>query len=280
MSGIEVAGLVLGALPLIVTALDIYKGTVSKVSKWRRYEREVDRLIRCLRLEDARLQSICEKLLGGSVSGTDIAAMIKDPGGPLWKDNGLHQKLEPSWRLWYSGEDLMGTIEDIKSAVDEIKDKLKLVDGKVSLHHFICRASLLTKYLWQIQWSESRIQREFKRASFTLDSANYKELLDRITNGITQIDSVLNANIALEAPRRSRSQYWYYKALRNISSSLYQAFRSVFVCKCLDSHVSIVLLEQFRIQVTDEYIISASTLHLGGPWISSFVEVRTMKPAY
>lgn len=130
MSGIEVAGLVLGAIPLIITALDVYKGTVSKVSKWRRYAREVDRLIRCLRFEDARLQSVCEKMLVGIVSGSDIKAMIEDPGGPLWNDNGLHQKLGP--RLWKSRGDFMGTIEDIKMSVDEIKDKLKLIDGKAS----------------------------------------------------------------------------------------------------------------------------------------------------
>lgn len=130
MSGIEVAGLVLGALPLIITALDVYKGTISTVSKWRCYAREVDSLIRFLKLEDARLQSICEKLLNGIVSGIDIKAMIEDPGGPPWKDNDLHRKLEP--RLWKSGEDIMGTIEDIKMSVDEIKDKLKLVDGKAS----------------------------------------------------------------------------------------------------------------------------------------------------
>lgn len=136
MSGIEVAGLVLGALPLIITALETYKSTVSKVSKWRCYEREVHRLVVILNCENVRLQSICEKLLeGGSVARTVIAAMIEDPGGPLWKDNGLRQKLELSWRVWDSGENLLGMIEDVKGSLDEIKDKLKLEDGKVSAHH-------------------------------------------------------------------------------------------------------------------------------------------------
>lgn len=131
MSGIEVAGLVLGAIPLVIAAFDVYKGTVSKVSKWRRYTREVDRIVRSLRLEHARLESICEKLLGGLVPGTEIEAMLKDPSGPLWKAKGLHDKM--AIRLWKSGEDFMGTIEDINNAIDEIKSKLNLVDGEASL---------------------------------------------------------------------------------------------------------------------------------------------------
>ncbi|KAK7699118.1 hypothetical protein SLS64_011895 [Diaporthe eres] len=124
------ARLVLGAIPLVITAFNIYKGTVTTVSKWRRYTREVDRVVRSLRLEHARLESICEKLLDGLVPGTDIEAMMKDPSGPLWRAEGLHDKM--SIRLWKSVEDFIDTIKDIHSAVDEIKIKLNLVDGEAS----------------------------------------------------------------------------------------------------------------------------------------------------
>ena len=44
---------------------------------------------------------------------------MEDPNGPLWRAKGLHNKM--AIRLWKSGEDFMGTINDINSAVDEIK---------------------------------------------------------------------------------------------------------------------------------------------------------------
>lgn len=97
----------------------------------------------------------------------------------------------------------------------------------------------------QVQWNESRIKREFKRTTFTLDSTAYKELLDRIANGVTQIDNLLNANIALEPPRRRRSQWRFYKTLRDVTSSLFRAFRSAFICQCLRSHVSIFSTDLF-----------------------------------
>lgn len=129
MSGIEVAGLVLGAIPLVITAFGTYNSTFSKVKEWRCYSREAQRIVRCLRLEDARLQSVCEKLLGGLVPVTDIESMIEHPGCQL-RAEGLDDKMR--LRLWKLGDDFLGTIEDIKSAIDAIKDKLELVDGKVS----------------------------------------------------------------------------------------------------------------------------------------------------
>lgn len=133
MSGFEVAGLVLGAIPLVITAFEVYYDTVSKVDKWRKYGREVGKISRSLRLEQARLQSICEKLLSGLVPMTDIDVMMKDPHGPLWKAKGLQDKM--SIRLWNSGKDIMAAIEDINSAIQEIMKKLKLVGGEASLCH-------------------------------------------------------------------------------------------------------------------------------------------------
>lgn len=106
--------------------------------------------------------------------------------------------------------------------------------------------------MFQVQWSEGCIKREFKRATFTLDSAAYKELLERITNGVTQIDNLLNADIALEPPRRRRSQWRFYKALRDVSSSLLQVFHSILVCPCLRSHVSIVLSRCLKQYLTSD----------------------------
>lgn len=122
----------------------------------------------------------------------------------------------------------------------------------------------------QVQWSESRIKREFKRTTFTLDSAAYKELLDRITNGVTQIDNLLNANIALEPPRRRRSQWRLYKTLRDVTSSLFRAFRSAFVCQCLRSHVSIFSTKYLK----KNLVVNRLRLHFEVPANTSIPDYR------
>ena len=48
MSGIEVAGLVLGTIPLLLPALDIYKDGLSRMSVFVRRRRHVEELIRAL----------------------------------------------------------------------------------------------------------------------------------------------------------------------------------------------------------------------------------------
>nr|KMM63837.1 hypothetical protein CPAG_00191 [Coccidioides posadasii RMSCC 3488] len=53
MSGIEVAGLVLGAIPILVSALEAFIKGVSTIKKWMRYKTELKNLLRAL-ITDAR----------------------------------------------------------------------------------------------------------------------------------------------------------------------------------------------------------------------------------
>lgn len=207
------------------------------------------RIGRSLRLEQARLESICEKLLNGLVPVTEIEAMMKDPRRPLWKAKGLHDKI--AIQLWKSGKDIMAAIEDINSAINEIKIKLKLVGGEASLCHLNTVLRYLIFLLWreeitnvnQVQVDEKHIKQQFKRAKFTLKSDIYNEQIDRIKNGVTSIENHLSANIELEPPRRRRSQLQSHKTLRDVASSLCQALQSAFVCQCPESHVSVLPTE-------------------------------------
>lgn len=91
----------------------------------------------------------------------------------------------------------------------------------------------------QVQWDEKHIRRQFRRAKFTLKSDVYAEQIDRIINGVTSIETHLAANIEFETPRRRRSQLKSHETLREVTSSLFRAFRSAFVCQCPGSHVSV-----------------------------------------
>lgn len=81
MSGgpLEIAGLLLGGLPLLILALD----TRTALRRWRRPELRA--LTRGLRTEQARLQNVLEKLLRDIVPDALIAPMVADPFGcALW----------------------------------------------------------------------------------------------------------------------------------------------------------------------------------------------------
>src|SRR4051794_4057127 len=72
MSGFEVAGVVLGSLPLVISALEHYRDGLRSIQRWRKYERELQSLVRNLETERAKLQNVCEKLLVGLVPPSRI----------------------------------------------------------------------------------------------------------------------------------------------------------------------------------------------------------------
>lgn len=83
MSGLEIAGLVLGALPLAVKAVQGYRETLYSI---KNVKRDLDYMERNIETEQRRLENTCEELLVGIVPRAKIRSMIKDPFGPDWKD--------------------------------------------------------------------------------------------------------------------------------------------------------------------------------------------------
>lgn len=130
MSGFEVAGVVLGSIPLIVSALEHYKQGMSTIKTWRNYDRELRSLIRNLETEKIRFQDICEKLLIGLVPSSQIEHMVDDPFGRLWRQDSVQDAIKA--RLWRSYELFHSIVKDMEAAIKDIMRRLDLQpDGKV-----------------------------------------------------------------------------------------------------------------------------------------------------
>ncbi|KAK1848136.1 hypothetical protein CCHR01_09252 [Colletotrichum chrysophilum] len=130
MSGFEIAGIVLGALPFLIDAL---KKTNSGIQEWRYYQSTLDRLIRNLSPEQINIENICIRLLEKLVSPARIPLLIDNRPDMIaaWRDESLRQKIE---YLLDSTFDLFkGTLEEIQKSADELKTKLGIRDGQVHL---------------------------------------------------------------------------------------------------------------------------------------------------
>lgn len=137
MSGIEVAGLVLGSIPLVISALKYYDHGIMTIERARSYTRYRMTLIEALNEERTRLENICEFILDGLVPKFDIERMIADPWGDLWKDEALKLKLRA--RLWNSLTQFEQTSQEMRTAMRELMDKLDVgPDGKVSSSYAYC----------------------------------------------------------------------------------------------------------------------------------------------
>ena len=76
MSGFEVAGIVLGAMPLIVSALESYKTSKKLWARFRKTALHIDELIEALAenqaLIEASVDFLCQKLDADTFLGSDV----------------------------------------------------------------------------------------------------------------------------------------------------------------------------------------------------------------
>ncbi|KMU89300.1 hypothetical protein CIHG_06972 [Coccidioides immitis H538.4] len=130
MSGIEVAGLVLGAIPILVSALEAFIKGVSTIKKLMRYKTELKNLLRALITEYDIFRNSCEELLEGLAPASRIAQLLQCPGGEAWKEPPIERKLKDRLQRSYFG--YLQTVDDMNDAIEEFKRRLKLgKDGQV-----------------------------------------------------------------------------------------------------------------------------------------------------
>ncbi|KAI3331718.1 hypothetical protein HD806DRAFT_529498 [Xylariaceae sp. AK1471] len=222
MSGLEIAGLALGALPLAIKAIQGYRETFSS---FKYVKRDLDFLERDLQTEQLRLQNTCETLLVGIVSPMKINAMIADPFGPEWKsyadqldDMLIHRR---RLRLWTSSDKFEGYITEMRKATQELRLQLGIEEG--SQINSRDRASILEAFK--------------QNTSFTLKRKEYGGILSRIKASNAALQDLSKVHRELEPDRRRRSQSRVTKLLRGLSRSIYNALCSAVTCACVYSHM-------------------------------------------
>jgi len=123
-TGIEVAGLILGSLPLLLAGLEFYGKGIAITRRYRKYSSEVEMLVGELKGEIAVYQNSIESLVLGVVHAKDVVEFLADPGGKLWTNASFERKLKT--RLGPSYDPYLDTIRRLRIAVDKFKERLKL----------------------------------------------------------------------------------------------------------------------------------------------------------
>ncbi|GAB1315508.1 hypothetical protein MFIFM68171_05718 [Madurella fahalii] len=214
MSGLEVAGVVLGILPLAVRALE---GYMSVLSSMKHAQRNLRALVRDLETEQLRLQTTCEILLDGVAPPSVIDKLVRTPFGPGWKPYNDRLRL----RLWTTFGKFEEQVVEMQEAAEELRAKLGLeADGSTKL------TDRLT------------ISRELKRGtSFTLRAKDYDKLLTRIKTANSVLHDLAGQNCSLEPTRRHRSQTRLIRLTRELARSIFNALLgSLAPCSCIGSH--------------------------------------------
>lgn len=92
MSGIEVAGLVLGALPILFQAIDFYKDGFGKSLRVIRKRKYVEKLSRAVHMQKQILEELVRSIVGAS-GCENIVQLDDDPLGYL-KDEYIREQVQ------------------------------------------------------------------------------------------------------------------------------------------------------------------------------------------
>jgi len=119
MSRFEIIGVVVGAWPAVVDALNLYPAT--------KHGRGANVLLRQFKTEELIFREFAYQLLASDVTEADLEQLSsrQRPNLSLWKDKALHFSIER--RLGSETSKLvLDTLEDMNSVLTALKEKLKV----------------------------------------------------------------------------------------------------------------------------------------------------------
>jgi hypothetical protein len=154
----EVVGFILGAVPLIVSALEHYRDGLDVAKDYWRYSSNLKSLQTRLRIEHSLYQGTLKRLLLSELSLSQVEDLFPDPQQPLktalWGTEEIEEKLRV--KLGDKYDTFMDAIREMEEAIEKLMDKLDIdLQGKVSKPLFSrrrrrCQLLVLAQVEWEI----------------------------------------------------------------------------------------------------------------------------------
>jgi hypothetical protein len=127
MSGFEATGVVLGVLPLIISAIENYEKIIDPIVIYRSYSKALKTFTTELNVQRDIFQNECIWILSRFVSGHELEEMLKDPSHQLREniqkdrslDRNVSRTIGPSYRQ------ILDILQLIKSSLDDIYEETK-----------------------------------------------------------------------------------------------------------------------------------------------------------
>jgi hypothetical protein len=127
MSGIEVAGIVLGAFPLLIRALESYREGAEVLSDWWNIQRAYKKCRQDLSYHQLLFEGHVEQfLLPLVVDDNELKMLMASPSDEAWKDPDLERRLQN--RLPRSYDLFLDIIGSIQTLMKDLGAELGLDD--------------------------------------------------------------------------------------------------------------------------------------------------------
>ncbi|KAI5805713.1 hypothetical protein EDC01DRAFT_609846 [Geopyxis carbonaria] len=205
MSGFEIVGVTLGAIPVLISALEHYSKGVRTIENMAKYETVYENLLISFGTGLSIYRSSCETLLGPlELPEAQLRNLLEEPEGVAWEDEELSERIRERLGISY---------KPYKSAVQHLDRKIKIFSKKLKLKDDMNPPWVLPN------GHVDKIARKKFFTSFWMrfmggfKSENHTTLLNEVLNDINQIHKLTKVAIKLEPlrqdrRRRANTQYW------------------------------------------------------------------------
>ncbi|KAK0644433.1 hypothetical protein B0T16DRAFT_332564 [Cercophora newfieldiana] len=291
MSGIEVAGLVLGAFPVAIWALERYRDVARVMGFWYEIRLEYQRSSNELKFHRLSFVRNLKQLLLPIVSDdSQLKRLIDDPGGDAWKDpaiqTALQTRLQDSYGLYL---DILHEMERVmhdlnkELATDSDKVQSNLKDAQTT------RTRGLAASRFKQSFDRSNRSYQAFRVKFSVGEqtrtqlfAEFQTYNDRLEKLVASSDIVSELEDARQKNKPSSepattaiTRFW-----RN-ADKLYRAFFAAWTCGCRDHHCAQLVLQHRSSPADRDFSLHlASGTERGGSnhiWSTCSLMIRTLE---
>ena len=130
MSGIEIAGLVLGSFPIILNCLDYYREGFEPLEEWWSFRTHFIAFVDDINHQMMRYNGNMTRLLDPVIVDNDsLTSLVQNAKDPRWTDGSLTDLLEQ--RLPSQSERFLRIIQRMEGEISSLKKLLGIKDGEV-----------------------------------------------------------------------------------------------------------------------------------------------------
>lgn len=260
MSGLEVAGVVLGAFPLLISGIESWRDVAKIGGFFWQIRKEFTKCRRDIQFHEIQYKKNLQELLLPLISDVDeVAKLIADPGGRKWCDRTLQERLEG--RLHESYQLYQDTITEMNEIAEELRKELCLneqnVQDKLLLPESRRRNSSRSPSPQpsakpsRVSAAKGRLNYELFRTKFSFGERTRNELFGQLKECNERLEKLLSSSDRISVlqdavPGKTKQTSALESAFKRISKKsdlLFRALQNAWQCSCQQYHFANLRLE-------------------------------------
>ncbi|TVY27490.1 hypothetical protein LHYA1_G003227 [Lachnellula hyalina] len=272
----------------MISALEHYRETAEVLEGWWKIKCEYRKCMRNLKYHKLAFEENLEELLLPLVADEDkLQLLLKEPGGPAWKDQELEDTLRERMPKTYSS--YSDTIEMMLETVRELDDALGMskahfqarVTGEYTVEKTPSGTRAVMAHVTSIgmqnmEFQAQRIKLAFNktgRQQLFEDFGSHNQRLRDILGSSDRLASLRQARVPKSSVNAGLWKFW------NHGNTLFNLLTEAWSCKCQPFHQANLLLQHRASPTVNFRVVFWFKKHLmvGQPWTWQDTSIKLLE---